>query len=174
MARGSQPIPQETRDLVVSMIRNGHGRNAVARVAGISAGSVTNIANDEGLSFDRKATEQATKNRKVELAEKRSLLEAQLLEDAAQLRRQLFAETTYHQAVGGAEPRVMRWTLPRPVPADQYKIVQAATLAITQSQRIADSAADQGTEAAKSMLAQLGEALGAAWRGIQATDTEEV
>lgn len=165
-------ISDEQRDLVVSMCRNGHGRNAIAKVTGVSLGAVSAIVRKAGLSFSGAVPKEATAARKIEVAARRSKLELDLLNDAAQLRRELFEPTTYYQAVGGQDPRVMKWKLDRPIPSDQYKIMQATTTAINASQRIADASADQGTESAKSMLTGLMEQLGGAWRDLQAADTE--
>lgn len=170
-------ITDEQRDLAISMARNGQGRNAIARVVGISVGSVTNIIRDAGLSFDRAATEQATKARKVEMAERRAALELDYLEDAQRLRRLLWTETEYRDlgsfadADGGRKySQYVSYLAPHPIPADQLKLMQASTTAVTASQKIADAASDQGTEAAKSMLAGLQEMLGNAWRELQAAD----
>lgn len=166
------PITDEQRELIVSMCRNGHGRNAIAKVVGVAGATVSKIVAEAGLNFGRTVPKEATAARKIEIAERRSKLELDLLNDAGRLRRELWEETTYYQAVGGADPRVMEWKLNRPIPSDQYRIMQAATTAITASQRIADAAADQGTEAAKSMLTGLMEQLGGAWRDLQAADLE--
>ena len=143
---------------------------------GISAGSVTNITKAAGVSFDRTATEQAVRSRKIDLAARRAELELQLLEDAARIRLQLFGPIEYtelgswrsSEGAGGAE-----WhsrTAEQPVPADQLKLLQAVQVAVNTSQRIADAAGDGDTEDAKAMLVQLFGMLGEQWRQLQAAD----
>jgi hypothetical protein len=170
-----QPISDEQRDLVISMARTGQGRNQIARIVGLGAGTVTKIVTEAGLSFDRKATAAATKTRKIELAEKRSQLELDYLNDAQRLRRLLWQPYTYRELGTFADgpdkySRFVEYVQATPTPQDQERLMRASAQAAQQSQRIADSAADQNTDAAKSMLAGLQEALGVAWKEMQAAD----
>lgn len=73
MAR-SGPLSDETRDAVARLHGQGYGCNAIARELGISAGSVSKIARDRGLKFDRAATDLATRARTIDLAYTRTLL----------------------------------------------------------------------------------------------------
>ncbi|WP_448002562.1 hypothetical protein [Agromyces bauzanensis] len=56
------PLARTTREAVAHAIRAGEGRNAIARTFGISPGSVTNIARERGLWFER-CTQTATASR---------------------------------------------------------------------------------------------------------------
>lgn len=47
------PLSSEQRNAIADDIRAGMGRNAIARKHGVSAGSVTSIARQENLFFDR-------------------------------------------------------------------------------------------------------------------------
>ncbi|WP_022891245.1 hypothetical protein [Agromyces subbeticus] len=61
------PLPRELRDRVADDIRAGMGRNAIARAHGISTGSVTNIARDYELWFERSAhTAEATRAQQID------------------------------------------------------------------------------------------------------------
>ncbi|GAA1768359.1 hypothetical protein [Agromyces humatus] len=74
------PLPRSTREAVAADIRAGKGRNAIAREHGISPGSVTNIARDYGLWFDRSTqTAIATHARQVDLWAARVTKEDKLL-----------------------------------------------------------------------------------------------
>lgn len=160
-----QPITDEQRELVGKLIENGHSRNQVAKIVGISTGSVSKIAQQLGLGWDSKAAatvKTATAGRKAQLTAKRALLEEKLVDDAERLRRLIWTPTVYRQAVGGREPTILTWDQDTPNPQDQLRLMQAAGLAIDKAQRIADAAGDEGTEAAKSMLAGLFEAMRAA------------
>ena len=175
-------ITDEQRQQVLRLHRNGEGRNAIAATVGISAGSVTKICHDAGLSFDRAATEQATKSRKADLAARRAELELHFVQDAARLREQLWQPATYRQlgkfadekGEGGSGGRqwteVVEWTQPTPTYMDQLKIVQAASTAVAAAQRISDSAANVDNDHAKSMLGQLMLGLGEKFRETQAAD----
>lgn len=166
------PDPDDLRRRVAELHAEGHGRNAIARQLGIAAGTVSRYAADQGLTFDRTANEAATRARRADILERRSLLELSYLEDAERLREQAWQPQEYAATVGGESPRVMRWTMDRPVPADQQKLMQASTLAAAASQKITDAASDQSAAAAKSMLVQMMTGLEAAFREVQAAETD--
>lgn len=77
-------------------IRAGEARNEIARRFGRAAGTVTNIAAEEGLGFDRSATEVATAARQVDNRARRAELIAALYEDADWMRRKLREQHTVH------------------------------------------------------------------------------
>lgn len=73
------PISPEQRQHVLDLHAQGLPRNDIARQTGVSAGSVTNICRDAGLSFDRSATKQASEARSVDLAAGRIRLAEKML-----------------------------------------------------------------------------------------------
>lgn len=82
-------ISAETRAAVLDDIRSKKlARNVIAKKHGISEGSVTNIARENGLAnaFDRSGTESATRARVADMAAARAQLAADLLDDAQRLR----------------------------------------------------------------------------------------
>jgi hypothetical protein len=72
-------ISDTQREQVLKLHAQGHPRNEIARLTGVSAGSVTNICRDAGLSFDRSATKQASEARTVDLAAGRIRLAEKML-----------------------------------------------------------------------------------------------
>lgn len=79
------PIPHSTREAVAEAIRAGRGRNELARAFGISPGSVTNIARDYGLWFERSTqTATATHARQIDLWAERVERAEQLLHEYLQ------------------------------------------------------------------------------------------
>jgi hypothetical protein len=147
------------RKSVAELHAKGLGRNTIARELGISAGQVTNIARDLGLSFDRTATAVATEARKADCADRRSRLEEQLLDDAERLRAQVWAPHEYIDH-GGKEFVEVRWLQDEPTPADKLKLIQAARQALDGSLRITQLDAEAGDAPVKAMLTELGRALG--------------
>ncbi|MFF2387826.1 hypothetical protein [Agromyces sp. NPDC058104] len=76
------PLPRTTRDAVADAIRAGRGRNEIARAFGISTGSVSNIARDSGLWFERSSvTAEASHARQVDMWAARVEREARLLDE---------------------------------------------------------------------------------------------
>lgn len=73
-ARRPRPVTPELRAQVAEAHGRGLGRNAIAREVGCSSATVTKIAREAGLSFDRSETELATRARLIDLAEHRAVL----------------------------------------------------------------------------------------------------
>ena len=61
-------IPDDKREAIAADIRAGKARNQIALDHGVSAGTVTNIAGEFGLTeaFDRSATKKATEAKAVD------------------------------------------------------------------------------------------------------------
>lgn len=72
-------ISEDQKTQVLALHAQGLARNEIARRVGISAGSVTNICRDAGLTFDRSETKQATEARQVDLAAGRIRLAEKML-----------------------------------------------------------------------------------------------
>lgn len=159
MARGT---PQQ-RDDVARLHKAGKSRNGIARELGISAGTVTAIAQELGLSFDRSSTKAATAAKKADLASRRADLEALLLDDAHRLRAQIWQPHTYVDH-GGRDFVKVTWEQSEPSPVDKLKLMQAAGIAIDRSLKIAAMETGADEDHAKAMLVGLFEKLGQAWR----------
>ncbi|MDQ0576455.1 hypothetical protein [Agromyces albus] len=79
------PIPSSTREAVAEAIHAGRGRNEIARAFNISPGSVSKIARDYGLWFERSSqTATATKARQIDLWAARIERAEQLLHEYLQ------------------------------------------------------------------------------------------
>lgn len=168
MARGNPPkVTQTHRDRVADLHSRGYGRNAIARELDLAPATITTIARELGLTFDRTATKVAVQARKTEAAAIRSELELQLLHDAQKLRAQIWQPHEYI-AHGGKDFDEARWTQDEPSPVDKLKLMQAAGNAIDRSIRLGELDKDDEVEAARSMLVQLFEAMGVALEGVSA------
>ncbi|MFC8265393.1 hypothetical protein ACFUIZ_06680 [Streptomyces cinereoruber] len=73
----------------LDLARAGHGRNEVARLTGVPPTTVSRLAAEAGVTFDRTATAAATEARVIDSKAKRALLGGELLEDISQARVQL-------------------------------------------------------------------------------------
>jgi hypothetical protein len=155
MARGTR----QQREKVTELHGKGLGRNTIARELKISAGQVTGIAQELGLSFDRTATKVATEARKADLADRRTRLEAQYLDDAERLRGQVFSAHEYIDH-GGKEFVEVRWMQDEPTPTDKLKLMQASRAALDGSLKLTQLEAASGDEPVKALLVELGRALG--------------
>ena len=131
----ARPLTQADRDQVAALHAQGFGRNAIAAKIGRSASTVTTIARDLGLSFDRTATEAATRAAVADAKARRTALMHTLLDDAARLRAQLWQPHEYIDH-GGRDFEEARWTQPEPTPADKRHLMQAAAIAVDRSLKL--------------------------------------
>ncbi len=72
----------ELAQRVKELHADGHGRNEIARRLGVGGKIVSNLAREQGLTFDRKATVTATAARSADSRERRSRLAAAILDAA--------------------------------------------------------------------------------------------
>lgn len=158
MASKTRKVTAADKERIRDLHARGYGRNAIARETGWSAGTITTIVDELGLSFDRTLTKAATSARKADAAMLRSELELQLLEDAQKLRAQIWHEHEYI-AHGGKDFEEARWTQDEPSPVDKLKLMQAAGAAIDRSIRLGEVDKGGEIEAARTMLGQLLEQL---------------
>lgn len=148
------------RRKIIALIKQGLPRNEIARRSGRANSTVSGIAKAEGLEFaGRSKVKAATDARAIDLRSRRSQIAAALLEDADRLRGQMWQPCTLH-AFGGKDNVHNSIDLPEPVFADKLKLMQATAAALGRHMDLEQHDADQRTDAAKSMLAELGRALG--------------
>jgi hypothetical protein len=92
-------LPDAKRDEVLDLARAaGLPRNEVARRAGVSPRTVTRVCSAAGVTFDRAATEQATRARVVDTAAERAEQSDALLDDLAAARAMLRAQIAAGEA----------------------------------------------------------------------------
>jgi len=88
------PVQPEERERVRELHRQGKGRNEIAEALGRGAGTITRIAGELGLSFDREPTRVATEAHKVDMAAERAQLAQDLLDDIRRLRERAWSKYT--------------------------------------------------------------------------------
>ncbi|MFE4408357.1 hypothetical protein [Streptomyces sp. NPDC056821] len=96
------PVPKEKRDEVLRLAREGVARNEIARQTGVSTASVTRIASDEDIDFDRSATEAAVKARVADMKAARVSLAAGLLDDVGAARTRMHGSEDNRAFLDGA------------------------------------------------------------------------
>lgn len=165
----ARPITDEDRRRVRSLHAAGRNRNQIAKELGRSGSTVSKIAAELGLRFDRAAVQAATEARVADAKARRADLMHALLEDAERLRQQLFAPTTIH-SFGGKDNTYGSRDVLQPLFKDQRDIMQSVSTAITASLRIDDHNTDNGAESARSMVGSLFDALRGAYDQMQDTD----
>lgn len=152
------PITDSDRARVRELHEQGKTRNDTARTLGRSPSTVSRIARELGLSYDRSKTAAASAAKAVDnrarriVLESRALSRAEALYDRLEADRYRFTATT----VNGIETRTLDH-----VPAqDERHLSGAAAAHIATAAKLAEANASGQAEAARSMLGNLAEALG--------------
>ena len=167
MAR--RPLTQADRDRVRELHAAGRNRNQIAKDIDRSGATVSKLAAELGLSFDREQVKAATDAKVADAREKRSQLMLDYLTDAQRLRQQLWGATEYREH-GGRDFVCRKWTQPEPTPADKLKLMQASATAAASSLKLDHHDADRGADGAKSMLGALAAGLQAAYDQLEHED----
>ncbi|MCZ7376534.1 helix-turn-helix domain-containing protein [Micromonospora sp. WMMC250] len=170
MPRG-RPVTQADHDQVRELHAQNLSRNEIARRIRRSGKTVSEIAGELGLTFDRSGTRAATEARKDDARAKRARLSVALLDDAERLRKQLWEEAKAFN-FGGKDNTYNEVTLDQPTFADKLKIMQATGIAVDKAVRLDEYDADPGIDAAKSMLGALAAGLGAAYDQLNRAETD--
>jgi hypothetical protein len=145
-------VTDQERERVRELHAQGFGRNQIAIELGRSAGTVTTIAKQLGLSFDRSETAAATEAKVQDAKAIRAQLAIDLLSDARRLREQLWQPALVY-SFGGRDNTYAETWQDKPDFASQLKIVQAAKAALDGVLRIEAHDADtQGLAAVDAWL----------------------
>jgi hypothetical protein len=154
-----RPITAKDRAAVRRLHGEGMTRNDIARKLKRSPSTVSKLAAEAGLTFDRAAeTAVATAVRSADLAARRADLAARLHDDAERLREQLFAPCVIG-SFGGKENVWTDQALSRPPFADQRQIMGATAVAIDKSLKLAPPLDDNGATEVGALLTGLFDAL---------------
>lgn len=147
-------VTDKDRQAIRELHAQGLGRNAICRAINRGQRTVSVLAAEMGLSFDRTATEEATRARMADLAEKRSILAEALVDDALRLSAQVWEPAVVFN-IGGAQNIYTQQSVPEPPAADKRALMAAATQAAAQSMRLVPPTADSGAQEAVSMVGKL-------------------
>ncbi|TCB97570.1 helix-turn-helix domain-containing protein [Micromonospora zingiberis] len=167
-----KPVGPEDYALVRELHAQDLSRNEIARRIGRSGRTVSRIAAELELSFERgEQVKAATEARKIDARAKRAALANALLDDAERMRQQLWQPADYVDH-GGKEYVRVDWTTPEPTFADKLKITQSLGIMVDRAVKLDEYDADPGIDAAKSMLGALAKGLGAAYDQLNQTDAD--
>lgn len=156
----AKPLPDKKRAAILADIRAGEkGRNEIARDHDVSTSTVTNVAKGAGIetAFDRTATAKATRAREADCKALREQLKIDMLEDAQRLRQRAWAP---YQVVVSTPQGADVVTLEHPPLSEVRSAYTAIGIAIDKSIVLERHDTVDGAAGAKSMLANLADALG--------------
>lgn len=96
------PITDDQRQRVIDLHGQGLSRNDIARLAGVSAGTVTNVCKANDLTFDRSSTEKATRARVADNKARRAAIVDRLYRRSESILTRLEAGTFTYRMMGPA------------------------------------------------------------------------
>ncbi len=158
MPSSGRPIGDEDYEQVRRLHGEGFGRNEIARRIHRSGRTVSKLAEEMGLSFDRGPTEVATEARKADGRARRAALALALLEDAERMRKQLFAPVTVYN-FGGKDNTFEQALINEPSFRDKREIMTAVGIAIDRSVRLDEYDSGASLGQVVSLLDRLGASL---------------
>lgn len=128
-------VTEAERAEIIRLHGEGHGRNEIARLTRRSQRTVSLICAEEGLVFDVTVTEEATRHRVAQLADRRAMLAEALQDDAERLTEQLWRPAKVFR-IGGSSNTYTERSVEEP-PADAKKdLMAAAGIAIEKSLKL--------------------------------------
>lgn len=157
-AGGHPPVTQAERDRIVELHGQGLSRNAIAKEIGRGGRTVSRIADELGLTFERTRTAAATAAKKADGAARRAHLQVEALDAAAKLFEQMFAPTKVYN-FGGKENDYNEREHPEPPFRDKRDIATAIKALADTALKLAEYDKATGNEDEKSMLSDLRVAL---------------
>lgn len=162
-----RPLDPAKRAAILADIQAGElGRNEIARKHRVGAGTVTKIAQDEGMTdaFDRSETEDATRARRVDLAAQRAEVSALFLRRAREALEQ-FDKPHVVFNIGGKDNTYTEHTLDRPTTGDMRNLATVAGIAVQRHLEI-ERADSSDVNDGVSMLGQVAAGLTAAYQHL--------
>ncbi|MGW6481308.1 helix-turn-helix domain-containing protein [Streptomyces sp. NPDC055059] len=130
------------------------GRNEIARSLGRAQRTISLICAEEGLVFDVTMTEEATRHRMANLAERRALLAEALQGDAERLTEQMWQPAKVYN-FGGKDNTYEERDVDEPPTMDKKALMIAASAAIDRSLKLVPPESTTGEGAARSVLGEL-------------------
>lgn len=133
--RDHKAVTDEEKAEIIRLHGEGLGRNEITRRTGRSMRTVSIVCAAAGLEFDTAQTEEATRHRIAQLAERRAVLAEALQSDAERLSEQMWEPAKVFR-IGGSANKYTEHQLDEP-PADAKKdLMAAAGMAIEKSLKL--------------------------------------
>ncbi|MFE9645305.1 hypothetical protein ACFYO0_14550 [Streptomyces sp. NPDC006365] len=154
MPNQHRPVTQEDYRRVAELHALDMGRNAIAREIGRAQRTVSVIAAELSLVFDVTMTEDATRARVAQLAEKRAILADALTDDALKLTEQVWQPATIYN-FGGKDNSFNFEYVDEPPAIDKKALMSAAGIAVEKSLKLVPPQDQDDAEEVGSLLTSL-------------------
>ncbi|MYY08817.1 helix-turn-helix domain-containing protein [Streptomyces sp. SID4919] len=150
----ARPVTAADRRRVRELHAAGKTRNAIAKTLGRSPSTVSNIAREQGLTFDRAAeVATATAVRKADLAARRTAF-ADRLQDIAEREADKMTTPTLYWEWGGSSHTYAEKLADEPTPADRRAIMSTIATALDRSLKLVPPR-DDGAAESRSVIGDL-------------------
>ncbi len=157
-------VTEADRAYIAKLHADGLGRNEIAAKAGFSAGTITAVCKRLGLNFDRTATATATAARQIDAKARRGAiadrLYARVEAQLARLEEQWYAFPVILDRGEGGGTYTDEHEVRHPPAQDERAHAGAISTYLASAAKLEALDADRGETEAKSMLIELGKALG--------------
>ncbi|WP_275463364.1 helix-turn-helix domain-containing protein [Streptomyces noursei] len=154
----ARPIDDTDREQVRLLHAAGKARNEIARAINRSPSTVSKIARELGLAFDRATeVETATRVRRADLAARRADLAVTLHDIAERELSKMTGRALYFEWGGKDHTYAERWQ-DEPTPADRRTMMATAGAALDRSLKLAPAREEAG-EQSRSVIGRLMEGL---------------
>ncbi|MGW2130445.1 helix-turn-helix domain-containing protein [Streptomyces coelicoflavus] len=142
----ARPLTAKDRAAVKRLHGKGMSRNDIAREIKRSPSTVSKLARELGLSFERgHEVEAATVARKADLSARRAEM-AERLHDAAERELGKMTEQTLYWEWGGKDHTYAQKLADEPIPADRRAIMSIVATALDRSLKLVPPKDDAGAE----------------------------
>ncbi|MFJ5143297.1 helix-turn-helix domain-containing protein [Streptomyces sp. NPDC088707] len=154
----ARPITEKDRKQVRALHAEGMSRNDIARKISRSPSTVSKLATDMGLSFERAPeVAAATTARKADLAARRAAM-AETLQDVAEREISKMVLPHLYFEWGGKDHKYDERWQPEPTPADRRTMMATASAALDRSLKLVPPK-DDGAAESRSVIGDLRAAL---------------
>lgn len=161
-----RPLNERDYEQVKALHAQGMNRNSIAREIKRAQSTVSKIARELGLTFDRTRTAEATKAKVIDAKARRAELALKLL-DLAHDEADAFRQPCTLHSFGGKDHTYNSKTVDKPPPRERRDMAATLNILVDRHLRLVEADADNGVDTAKSVLGNLMGALRTAWQDGQ-------
>ncbi|MEU8886726.1 helix-turn-helix domain-containing protein [Streptomyces sp. NPDC048442] len=158
LKKNDRPVDDADREAVRVLHAEGHGRNEIARRTGRSGHTISDLAADLGLTFDRAATAVATQARVIDSRARRAAIVARLY-DVAEDDLDYLTSVNPYPLVEVSMGAPVRYDAERLPAQDRKALITGISTATTAAARLEAIDGSPETDSVRSMLLSLADGI---------------
>lgn len=153
MAQG-RPVEAHTRARIMAMAEDGFSRNAIARELMISPSTVSKVAAEEEITFDRSASAAAVAAKQADAKARRADIQLKLVDKAEDFLHSI-DQPFLAFSFGGKDNDYNERVLDSPPTGDILNLMRSTSLALKEARDLRKDDDDEGVGEAESLLMNL-------------------